>query len=721
MQFNGDELVFDYLANSTKKQQVKRLEYIEKLYENIKIHSAGVFGRNLKDEGIEDFESGRNNHTEIYSIPKFKKNSVVVLDQHITFFGLLEEKIISFESVYTVLYESFYDYYIGVINPDGQMERCWSIEANEQIPGDFLRNFRVVMHLIFVRLAEEDYFICVENLEKYYLSHLLTSIKLVNDTIMDYPNIICKEKDYRHILGIPNFSKSVQRIRTEAETIDENLILFYIQSINKIFKDADVDFKSLYEVISTNISEIKKSLTFDSLISREIDFEVQEFYNWYIRNQTNPKHLYEKNQELLYKEQLNILSDNKIFVGPNGTGKLVEEIEDIKKTIELRNLDKIWWHEDTVTKASFINFYKENYKKDLIDIIFKDEVHQKLIYKDLKKRLINLDELLNERVFGQEQAFHPIISVIKRWFVGIKSKNKPIGSFMFVGNTGIGKTETAKVLSDLLFDGKMITVDMSEFQHSIDVGKIIGVAPGYVGYEEGGGLLEKIKETPRCVLLFDEIEKAHPRIYDIFLQMLDEGRLTDNKGIEVSFEETLILFTTNYKAQEINEMRLKFQQSDTRADLIRVLGSDGVLRKEFLNRFTDIIHYRDLEYSSLVKIFDSKLDKIAKHLKDINITLSFGKLEDSFNNLVEILLNKEDKAKEIREFVLKGIDRSLGARELDRIINSDILDKIINIYVEEELKEDNSNKKEKVATISLSNNKLEFSLNLKEKDHKNEQ
>lgn len=720
MQFKREELLFDFLADGNRNQQNKRLEYIEKLVNEIKIDSMNLFNQSLHGEGYEDLEKGKSEHTQFYTIPKFEKNCIVVLEPHITYFGLLEEKIISFESIYKILYESFYNYYIAKINPEGTMEKFWSIEANEQIPGDFLRNFRVVMHLIFTQLEEEGYFICVENLEKYYLSHLLTSVKLVNDTIMDYPNIICKEKDYRHILGIPNFSKSIQKIYLEPESIDENIILHYIQAINGVFKDLDVDFKSLYEVILANITEIKKHLTMDSLVSREINFDVHNFYEWYIRNKENPKHLFDKTMELMFKEQLNILSDNKIFPDTN---KLVDEMEDIKKIIVSKDPEKIWWHEDVVTKASFINFYKENYKKDLIDIIFKEEIHQKLVYKDLKKRLINLDALLNERVFGQEHVFHPIVSVIKRWFVGIKSKNKPIGSFMFVGNTGIGKTETAKVLSDLLFDGKMVTVDMSEFQHSIDVGKIIGVAPGYVGYEEGGGLLEKIKENPKCVLLFDEIEKAHPRIFDVFLQMLDEGRLTDNKGNEVSFEETLIIFTTNYMAPEINVMKSQFKSSDSRSDLINVLGTGGILRKEFLNRFTDIIHYKDLEYSSLVKIYDSKLEKIIKHLKDINISLEFQRedcKEPSFNNLVKLLTS--DAAKDVREFILTGIDRSLGARELDRIINSDILDKIINLYVEEELKEDNQNKKEKIARISLDKNKLIFSLQLKEKkDHENEQ
>ena len=205
MQFSDN--FFDFLADGTKKQQTQRLEYILKLTEDIKIHSNKIFGRELRDEGFQNLTKAKFDMSKIYSIPKFEKNHIVVLDKHITFFGLLEEKIISFESIYTVLYESFYAYYTQVINPDGKMETFWSIEANEQIPGDFLRNFRVVIHLLLEHFNEENYFICVENLEKYYLSHLLTSIKLVNDIIMDYPNIICKEKDYRQILGIPNYEK----------------------------------------------------------------------------------------------------------------------------------------------------------------------------------------------------------------------------------------------------------------------------------------------------------------------------------------------------------------------------------------------------------------------------------------------------------------------------------------------------------------------------------
>lgn len=700
MQFS--ENFFDFLADGTKKQQTRRLEYILKLTEDIKIHSNKLFGKELREEGFQNLTKAKFDISKIYSIPKFEKNHIVVLDKHITFFGLIEEKIISFESIYTAIYESFYSYYTQVINPDGKMETFWSIEANEQIPGDFLRNFRLVIHLVLEHLNEEDYFICVENLEKYYLSHLITSIKLVNDIIMDYPNIICKEKDYRHILGIPNYEKRLQRIDLEPDNLNENLILFYMQSIRNVFSIYKVDYKSLYEVISNNIEMIKKSLTMDSLVSKEIGMEMYEFFNWYERNKNEPKFLTEKMDLLKFNEQLNIITEDNFFID---TTELLNEVVDIKKVIEENDPEKIWWHEETLTKSSFINFYKEKYKIDLIDIIFKEENHQKLVYKDLKKRLINLDTLLNERIFGQEHAFAPIVNVIKRWFVGIKSQNKPIGSFMFAGNTGIGKTETAKVLADLLFDGKLITVDMSEYQSGIDVGKIIGVAPGYVGYEEGGGLLEKIKESPKCVLLFDEIEKAHPRIFDIFLQMLDEGRLTDNKGITVSFEETLIIFTTNHKAQEINELMFKFQ-SESRSDIIKILSVDGGLRKEFLNRFTDIIHYKDLTYNTLLKIYDLKMEKIVNHLKDIKTEISY---EDS----------SYDK---IREFILSDIDKSLGARELDRVINSDILDKIISLYVEEELKDDNQNKKDKEAVINLTNKKLTFTLKaIEKKDQSNEQ
>lgn len=700
MQFSDN--FFDFLADGTKKQQTQRLEYILKLTEDIKIHSNKIFGKELRDEGFQNLTKAKFDMSKIYSIPKFEKNHIVVLDKHITFFGLLEEKIISFESIYAVLYESFYAYYTQVINPDGKMETFWSIEANEQIPGDFLRNFRVVIHLLLEHFNEENYFICVENLEKYYLSHLLTSIKLVNDIIMDYPNIICKEKDYRHILGIPNYEKRLQRISLEPENLNENLILFYMQSIRGVFHNYSVDYKSLYEVISNNIEMIKKGLTMDSLVSKEIGFEMFEFFSWYERNKIQPKFLNEKMELLKFNEQLNVITGDNFFID---TAELLNEVVEIEKIIKENDPEKLWWHEETLTKASFINFYKEKYKIDLIDIIFKEENHQKLVYKDLKKRLINLDTLLNERIFGQEHTFAPIINVIKRWFVGIKSQNKPIGSFMFAGNTGIGKTETAKVLADLLFDGKLITVDMSEYQSGIDVGKIIGVAPGYVGYEEGGGLLEKIKESPKCVLLFDEIEKAHPRIFDIFLQMLDEGRLTDNKGITVSFEETLIIFTTNHKAQEINELMFKFQ-SESRSDIIKILSADGGLRKEFLNRFTDIVHYRDLSYSTLLKIYDLKMEKIVNHLKDIKTEISY----------------EESGYDKIREFILSDIDKSLGARELDRVINSDILDKIISLYVEEELKEDNQNRRDKEAVIKLTNKKLTFTLKaIEKKDQSNEQ
>lgn len=709
----GDDNVFEFLANCTKTKKQARIMFVEQLVNRVIDDSKKLYNAELVDTAYvgctEEILNVKNyKFEEMYTVYPFELNKINVLDNHLNFVGLLQEKIVSFEVIQNIIFENFYEWYFKNVNPDTKIDRIWSIGNLEQIPRDFVSSFRILLNVIFLVLEELKFYVVVENLEKYFLGSLAVPVKIMSDVVLYYPHLVCSAKDYRMILSIPKFNKEVNFINIDIENIDKKIIVLFFKEIlnfatrNKIV----VDGKELLEIIESNVLNIKSKLTLDAVLAREIGAVASYFIKWFIHNSITPKFYLERLENLKYQELVNRVSKKELHPVSNE----IKELQVIHKIIEARDFKKMWWHEVVLSKKSFINFYKEIYNIDMIDIIFKEEVHQKLVYEDLKKRLVNLDVLLKERVFGQDHAFAPIVSVIKRWFVGIKS-NKPIGSFMFVGNTGIGKTETAKVLADLLFDGNLITVDMSEFQQGIDVGKIIGVAPGYIGYEEGSGLLEKIKANPKCVLLFDEIEKAHPKIFDVFLQMLDEGRLTDNKGNAVSFEEVLIIFTTNHFCKEINDMKMKFKDT-TRSDIIKVLSTDGILRKEFLNRFTDIIHYKDLEYPSLVKIFDSKVSKIRKHLGDINIELEFvsnKKPED------QVLLEAIDSSTEIKNFIIKDIDRSLGARELDRIVNTEILDKIIDIYVEAELKNSATNKKNKVAKIKLVDKQLVFELANKER------
>ena len=258
------------------------------------------------------------------------------------------------------------------------------------------------------------------------------------------------------------------------------------------------------------------------------------------------------------------------------------------------------------------------------------------------------------RVIGQEEAITAVSNAILRARAGLKDVNKPIGSFIFLGPTGVGKTELAKTLARNLFDSEenIIRIDMSEYMEKHSVSRLVGAPPGYVGYDEGGQLTEAVRRNPYSVILFDEIEKAHEDVFNIFLQILDDGRLTDNKGKTVDFKNTIIIMTSNIgssyllenknedvvddniRAQVMNEMKLRF-------------------KPEFLNRVDDIIMFKPLSENGIKKIIDIFLKEVSSRLKDKNITLEVT-----------------DEAKTI--MAKEGYDPVYGARPLKRYIQNSL-------------------------------------------------
>ena len=307
------------------------------------------------------------------------------------------------------------------------------------------------------------------------------------------------------------------------------------------------------------------------------------------------------------------------------------------------------------------DFLPVEYKKYLIDAD-KDS-------KDIEETIKNFDRIFNSRVLGQSHVIAPLWSVLKKWYVGLRSI-KPVGSFLFCGPTGVGKTETAKLLSELF--GNLITIDMSEYKSEIDKNKIIGVAPGYAGYDQGAGVLDKIASNPRSIVLFDEIEKAHPTIFDLLLQVLDEGRLTDHKGNIVSFKECFVICTSNAHYSEIEHLG-----SNTRHKIIDVLSQS--FRKEFLARFNDILKFNSLSDTILFDIFEIKLDMKLKEL---------GVANNTTINLIE-----DDVFYAVKSKIISDMDSSLGAREVDRKVEEEITSKILEDLVNtkmngEELREE---------------------------------
>ena len=280
-----------------------------------------------------------------------------------------------------------------------------------------------------------------------------------------------------------------------------------------------------------------------------------------------------------------------------------------------------------------------------------------------REKLLRLDEELQARVIDQDEAVESVSNAILRARAGLKDENKPIGSFIFLGPTGVGKTELAKTLARTLFDSEesMIRIDMSEYMEKQSVSRLVGPPPGYVGYEEGGQLTEAVRRHPYSVVLFDEIEKAHPDVFNIFLQILDDGRLTDNKGKTVDFKNTIIIMTSNIGSHFLLEGSKDGEISEESREF--VMGEmKSRFKPEFLNRVDDIIMFRPLSQNGIKKIIDIFLRDVEKRLVEKNISLEIT-----------------DGAKEI--LAREGYDPIYGARPLKRYIQNTLENQLARMII----------------------------------------
>ena len=254
-----------------------------------------------------------------------------------------------------------------------------------------------------------------------------------------------------------------------------------------------------------------------------------------------------------------------------------------------------------------------------------------------RDKLLHLEEELHKRVIGQDAAIEAVSDAIRRSRAGLQDPKRPIGSFIFLGTTGVGKTELAKALADYLFDDEnmMTRIDMSEYQEKFSATRLIGAPPGYVGYDEGGQLTEAIRRKPYSVVLFDEIEKAHPDVFNVLLQVLDDGRLTDNKGRTVNFKNTLIIMTSN-----LTEEQLRAQ-----------------VRPEFINRIDDIIHFSELSEDNIREVVELQIARIHNMLTDQGIELRVTK--DAVDYIAK-----------------EGYDPQFGARPVKRALQRLVLNEL---------------------------------------------
>ncbi|MGN0522783.1 MAG: ATP-dependent Clp protease ATP-binding subunit [Eubacterium sp.] len=294
--------------------------------------------------------------------------------------------------------------------------------------------------------------------------------------------------------------------------------------------------------------------------------------------------------------------------------------------------------------------------------------------KEESERLLNMEQVLHERIVGQDRAVSAVSRAIRRGRVGIKNPNRPIGSFIFLGPTGVGKTELCKSLAEAMFgdENAIIKLDMSEYMEKHTVSKLIGSPPGYVGFDEGGQLTEKIRRKPYSVVLFDEIEKAHPDVFNMLLQILEDGVLTDSQGRKVSFKNSIIIMTSNVGASKITEQKqsLGFGESldanKSIEDLVMV-DLKKTFKPEFLNRIDEIIVFNQLEKKDITEIAKRLLATLSKRVRDLDIELEFT-----------------DKA--VEAIADAGFDKVYGARPLRRAIQSKIEDKLSELILDNTIK-----------------------------------
>jgi ATP-dependent Clp protease ATP-binding subunit ClpB len=285
-----------------------------------------------------------------------------------------------------------------------------------------------------------------------------------------------------------------------------------------------------------------------------------------------------------------------------------------------------------------------------------------------KAKLLRMEDELGKRVIGQAEAVKAVATAVRRARAGLQDPRRPIGSFMFLGPTGVGKTELTKALAEYLFDDEaaLLRIDMSEYMEKHAVARLIGAPPGYVGYEEGGALTEAVRRRPYQVVLFDEIEKAHPDVFNVLLQVLDDGRLTDGQGHTVDFRNTLIVMTSNLGSEFLTNQP-EGQDTDAVRDQVMAVVRAS-FRPEFLNRVDEIILFHRLQRADMAKIVDIQMKRLAELLKDRKI---------------EIVLERS-----ARDWLAeKGWDPAYGARPLKRAIQKSVQDPLAELILAGQIKD----------------------------------
>ena len=373
--------------------------------------------------------------------------------------------------------------------------------------------------------------------------------------------------------------------------------------------------------------------------------------------------------------------------------------QDFEKAAEYRDAAKKMQSEIALMKKDWKGADHDDLKvteEDVAEVVAKwTGVPLQNLKKSDSERLLHLEEELHKRVVGQDEAVHAVATAIRRARAGMKDPKRPIGSFLFLGSTGVGKTELARALAECMFGSEknMIRFDMSEYMEKHEVSRLVGAPPGYVGYEEGGQLTDAVRKTPYSVILFDEVEKAHPDFFNILLQVLDDGRLTDGQGRTVDFTNAVIIMTSNLGSALLkNQMKKlgfkaedKGEKKETFEDVKKLMMDEvkHTLRPEFINRIDEIIVFHPLTASDLSSIVNLMLAKVGEKLAHF-----------------EVKLDASEEAKKL--LIEHGTDVEYGARPLRRTIQKEVEDPISELILQEGLE------KKKVLHMDAKDGKLTF-------------
>jgi len=456
-----------------------------------------------------------------------------------------------------------------------------------------------------------------------------------------------------------------QKVIIEPTSVEETIqILHNIKE--KYEEHHHVDFTN--DAIEACVKLTNRYMTDRYLPDKAIDALDESGSRIHITNIVVPK------QVLALETELETIRTNKSNAVSGQKYEEAAKLRDDEKNIEsaLESAQK-QWEEDSKLNREIVT---EDNVAEVVSMMTGIPVNR--VAEAESSRLKELPNLIKGKVIGQDEAVTKVVKAIQRNRVGLKDPNKPIGSFIFLGSTGVGKTQLAKVLARELFDSEdsLIRIDMSEYMEKFAISRLIGAPPGYVGYEEGGQLTEKIRRKPYSVVLLDEIEKAHPDVFNMLLQILDDGHITDSLGRKIDFRNTIIIMTSNIGARQLKEFGVgvgfgtssKVAQADSHAKGI----IEGALKKsfapEFLNRIDDIIIFNSLEREDIHSIIDIELDKLLHRISDLGYTLKLS-----------------DKAKDY--IADKGFDKKYGARPLKRAIQKYIEDALAEEIVNSKLSE----------------------------------